>query len=140
MSVFFEAESESRYESEWEEQDIYVPITELMPIKKVNPRLRQRLISVSVHDLRGHLIVTASLPYFTPEDIEIALRNDVLSIRGVVWLDQVISDFNNFQFSNTDIMFERHVFLPAAVRNENIDITFESGILSIVLEKWGTQD
>jgi HSP20 family molecular chaperone IbpA len=134
MSVFYDYEDSCPdYEVE-DEEKIYSPVTDFMPNKANVRKQRSLLISVQVSEFDGYLIVSAHLPYFEAEDIDVSLRNEVLSLRALAVLDASFGDPTSIQFANTAIMFERHVFLPQAVIESSLRVTFEQGILKLILQ------
>jgi HSP20 family molecular chaperone IbpA len=134
MSAFYDYEDSCPdYEVE-NEAEIFSPVTEFMRNKANVRKQRSLLISVQVAEFDGYLIVSAYMPYFEAEDIDVALRNEILSLRALAVLDASFGDSNSIQFANTEIMFERHIFLPQVVIESSLQVTFEEGILNLILQ------
>lgn len=90
-------------------------------------------VNVAEHD--GALEVTAELPGCAPEDIDVQLKDGVLTIRGEkkVEKDEDRKDFHVMERSYGS--FERSFTLPAEVDGSKVDATFDKGVLKVTLPK-----
>ncbi len=77
--------------------------------------------------------IEASVPGFRPEDVEITLDENVLSIRGTRPLDETKGGY--VQRERRLASVHRHVSLPAQVKAEEITARFENGILTIMVPR-----
>jgi HSP20 family protein len=92
-------------------------------------------VALDVAEDDNNFIVRASIPGINPDDVEITLQNDVLTIRGQ-------SSQENEQKNERFHLRERHfgsftrsIVLPTAVNRNEIDATCENGVLTIQLPK-----
>ncbi|MHB2149824.1 Hsp20/alpha crystallin family protein [Calditrichota bacterium LG25] len=80
-------------------------------------------------------IVTAELPGFDPDKLEITVLNDELHIKGERKLPEPEKDVT-FHRKEIDVeSFQRTISLPYAVENDKVEANFEKGVLTIVLPR-----
>lgn len=79
--------------------------------------------------------VTADMPGVDAKDIDVQLKDDVLTVRGEKKEDKDETDKNYHLVERTYGMFERAFSLPAEVDAEKIEANFEKGVLKVVLPK-----
>lgn len=79
--------------------------------------------------------VTAEIPGVDAKDIEVQLREDVLTIKGEkkAEKDEKQKDYHLVERSYG--MFERSFTLPAEVEAGKVEASFDKGILKVVLPK-----
>ncbi len=92
-------------------------------------------LSVDVYQTPSNLIVVSTIAGVKPEDIDISLNNDMLTIRGKREMKRTVSDedylYKECYWGN----FSRSIILPVEIRPEQIQASLESGVLTIVLPK-----
>ncbi len=80
-------------------------------------------------------IVTAELPGFDPDKLEITVLNDELHIKGERKLPEPEKDVT-FHRKEIDVdSFQRTITLPFAVENDKVEAKFDRGVLTIVLPR-----
>ncbi len=90
---------------------------------------------VDIIEEKNSYIVRAELPGINKEDVKITLSNDMLTIRGEK-LQEEKSDGKNFhRMERMCGYFERTFTLPAAAQGENVEATYEDGILTVTIPK-----
>jgi HSP20 family protein len=77
--------------------------------------------------------IEASVPGFRPEDVEITLDENVLTIRGTRRPVETMGSYVQRERQLTSI--HRHVSLPAQVKAEEITAHFENGVLTILVPR-----
>jgi len=77
--------------------------------------------------------IEASVPGFRPEDVEITLDENVLTIRGTRRPVETMGSYVQRERQLTSI--HRHVSLPAQVKAEEITAHFENGVLTIMVPR-----
>ena len=87
-----------------------------------------------------HATVVASLPGAKPEDIQVSVDNDVLTIRGSVKSEhkqQREGDEKVTWFASeiTRGTYERRIRLPFAIQADQVEAEFENGLLRVTLPK-----
>jgi len=94
-----------------------------------------RPVPVEVTEQNGNLNVTAAVPGFNPEEIEISVKDNVLIMNGRTEKTEertkenvVYSDFESSRFFN-------RVMLPTEVDADNVKAQLKDGFLHITLPK-----
>lgn len=94
-------------------------------------------LPMNVSETPESFIVEAVVPGLRPEDLEVTLEDNVLTIRGEVRQEQQAGD----KQANYHIMerrygrFSRSIALPTAVKADGIQATLEHGILRLEIPK-----
>lgn len=97
-------------------------------------------LSVDIFDTAEEIIVLSTVAGATQEDLDIAIHNDLLTIRGsrqsptdtFLHSGQIIEFFHNECFWGK---FSRTIVLPHDVKSELTTATLQNGILMIRLPK-----
>ena len=92
-------------------------------------------LALDVAEKDDAYIVKASLPGVNPEDVDITLTDNVLTIRGETKGDQDIKEENYHLRERHFGSFTRSVTLPNAVNPEKIEAVNENGVLTLTLPK-----
>jgi len=80
-------------------------------------------------------LIRADLPGFTPEDLDISISNDVLTIRGELKPDKAEQSSRYLLQERRQGQFHRSFRLPARVQADDIWAHFEAGVLTLTLPK-----
>lgn len=80
-------------------------------------------------------VVKASLPGVNPEDVDITLADNVLTIRGETKADTEIKEEHYHLRERRFGSFMRSVTLPNAVDADKIEAVNENGVLTLTLPK-----
>lgn len=93
------------------------------------------VIPLDVFETPDEVIVKATTPGFKPDDIEISITGDTLSIRGEI--DESSEDEGRQYFIRERRYgsFSRSIKLPTMVDSEKANAEFENGILTLTLPK-----
>lgn len=79
--------------------------------------------------------VKASIPGINPDDLEITINNNVLTIQGQTSQEQEKQDERYHLRERRFGSFRRSIVLPSAVDREHVEATYENGVLSLRLPK-----
>jgi HSP20 family protein len=91
--------------------------------------------AVDIVNTEDAFVVVASLPGVGPDDVEITLENQTLSIRGQVG-DDSESEGGDYLYRERRIgRFSRQITFPTRVEAENADARFENGTLRLRVPK-----
>lgn len=90
---------------------------------------------VDVSEDENAITVKASLPGMKPEDVEVTLQNNVLTIKGEAKDDKEIKEENYYLRERHFGSFARSLTLPAGVKAEQIEARHEDGVLTVILPK-----
>ncbi len=92
-------------------------------------------LSVDVFQTQDKLIVKSTIAGVKPEDINISVENDVLTIRGSRKYDEQVSAEDYYYQECYWGNFSRSIVLPVPVDTEKIEATLKNGVLTINMPK-----
>jgi HSP20 family protein len=95
----------------------------------------QESFPVAVAELDEHIEVRAALPGVKPDDVDISVTNDVLTIRAE---HKEQTDEKKRDYYRREIRYgayQRAFSLPVSVEAENAEARFENGLLYLRLPK-----
>lgn len=81
------------------------------------------------------LVVHASMPGIRPEDIQVSIEDNVLTIKGETRSEGEQQEANYLMRERRAGSFYRAVRLPESVDTEKAESTYDHGVLSIALPK-----
>ena len=93
------------------------------------------LPSIDLEEIKDKLVVKAELPGLEAKDMELSLTDDILTIRGEKKIENEERGEHHYFVERYAGNFERRIKLPALVKTEEIDATFDKGVLTITLPK-----
>jgi HSP20 family protein len=79
------------------------------------------------------LVVRAELPGVKPDDVDVSVTDDVLTIRGVRREQEEHREGNYLRKESTFGSFERQVMVPQGMNVDDISAEFADGVLTIVV-------
>ena len=93
--------------------------------------------AVDVHEDTDHFYVTAELPGFTKDHVDITLEDGVLTLRAERSDEKTAgaSDKTPLHLERRWTRFERSFTLPTAVNENSVRASLEEGLLTITLDK-----
>jgi len=91
--------------------------------------------AIDMYQTSDEVVVKAALPGLKPEDVQISVTADVLTLRGEVKEEKEEKDATYHVREQRYGSFERAVMLPTDVQTEKARAEFENGILTITLPK-----
>ena len=92
-------------------------------------------VPVDVEETDDQIVVTASMPGYTTEEIEINVRNGSLHIQGVTEDEREEKDATWHRKERRVGTVKRSVLLPAVVDDERAEATLRDGVLQVTLPK-----
>lgn len=96
----------------------------------------QRLsLPLDVSETDKEITVTAELPGVDEKDIEVALADDLLTIRGEKKVEKEHKSDNVFMAERSYGSFSRSLRLPFGVDEDKVEAKFKNGVLTITLPK-----
>lgn len=99
------------------------------------PRTFREVPFIDLSETEDSLILKAEIPGIKPEDLEISIRDDVLSIKGEI-KQEFVDDGENYHRSERRYgSFSRQLRLPCRVMIDDVKATYKKGILHIVMPK-----
>ena len=92
-------------------------------------------LSIDVYQTPGEIIIQSTIAGVKPEDIDISINNDLLTIRGHRSMDKKIKEENYLYRECYWGSFSRSIILPVEVEAEKIEAELENGVLTVTLPK-----
>jgi HSP20 family protein len=91
--------------------------------------------NVDIFEDKDHIVLEAELPGMKPEDVNISIENNVLTIQGERKFEKKDDQGNFHRVERSYGSFTRSFTLPPAVSSDNADAVFENGLLRLTLAK-----
>ena len=91
--------------------------------------------SVDIFENQNEIVLEAELPGMKPEEVEISIENNVLTIHGERKFEKKDENDNFHRVERSYGSFTRSFTLPPTVRSENAQAEFENGVLRLTLAK-----
>ena len=92
-------------------------------------------LSVDVYQDKKNIIVKSTIAGVKPEDLDIFINDDMLTIRGVRKTEEEVADEDYFYRECYWGGFSRSIILPIDIRADKISATLKNGVLTIILPK-----
>ena len=93
------------------------------------------LLPLDVTEGEDGVVVTASVPGFKPEDIDVTIEDNVLTINAKTESSEQTTDERFLIRERRSGGFQRSLRLPEFVDSDGADTRYEHGVLSITLPK-----
>ena len=123
------------------------PFTDLMNLREAVNRLFEEsfvrpgrglcygptTVPVDMYHEDGNLVVKASVPGVKPEDIDVSVMGNTLTIKGEMKEDREVREENVIRRERCVGTFSRSMTLPNPVDTSKAQATFENGVLTLML-------
>ena len=93
------------------------------------------LPSVDISETKKNFIVKAELPGLDVRDVSVSLSGDVLIVKGEKKKEEEEKDEHHHYIERYSGSFQRSFQLPTAVKGDNVEATFDKGVLKITIPK-----
>jgi HSP20 family protein len=90
---------------------------------------------LDVYETNDDVVVTAALPGVRPEDVEVTLSGQTLSLKGEVKADEGVSRDQIIYQERRYGAFHRQIQLPIRVDVDRVEATYDNGILTMRIPK-----
>ena len=90
---------------------------------------------VNVSEDSKNLYVRAELPGIKPEEVEVSVEGETLSLRGERKLAETAENVNYHRREREGGVFRRTISLPTRIDPEGVDAKFINGTLKVILPK-----
>ncbi len=91
--------------------------------------------AVDVYEKDNTVIVEAPLPGIHPDQVQVAVENDVLSIEGSMEKSTEVDDKEYYRKEVRTGSFHRAVALPSSVDGDKAVAEYKNGILKVTIPK-----
>jgi HSP20 family protein len=92
-------------------------------------------LTIDVYQTESEIVIKSTIAGVNPEDVDISITNDMVTIRGKRTKDETINTENYYYQELYWGAFSRSVILPVEVDADRAKATIKNGILSIKLPK-----
>lgn len=92
-------------------------------------------LAVDVFQTPYAIVIKAAVAGVNPEDLDISIHNDMLTIRGKREMEEEINEQDYFYKECFWGGFSRSIILPTDVLVDKIQANFKNGVLTIILPK-----
>lgn len=93
------------------------------------------LPAVDVFDTKDAVVLKAELAGMNPDDIQIEVEDNVLTIKGERKFEEKVDDERYYRIERRFGSFQRSLALPQGVKADEITATYEDGILTVTVPK-----
>jgi HSP20 family protein len=91
--------------------------------------------AVDIFETENELIVKADLPEVNPQDLDIRVENNVLTIRGERKFDNKVNEDNYLRIERAYGSFSRSFSLATSVKSDAIKADYQNGVLTLSIPK-----
>jgi HSP20 family protein len=91
--------------------------------------------AVDIFETEHELVVKADLPDITPEELDIRVENNVLTIRGERKFEKQVNENNYLRVERSYGAFSRSFSLASTVNAEAIQAHYKNGLLTLSIPK-----
>ena len=92
-------------------------------------------LAIDVYEKPAAFVIKATIAGVKPEDIDISIENDMVTIRGQRRLEETVSDddylFRECYWGD----FSRSIILPLPVKSDQVEAQLKNGVLTVTLPK-----
>jgi HSP20 family protein len=99
-----------------------------------------RPVPIEMTESDANIFVSAAVPGFKPEEIEVSVKDDVLIISGTTETNKTSDDASMIVSEWKSDRFYRQLPLPSRIMPENVEAKLSDGILKLTLPKAAKND
>ena len=99
------------------------------------PELERGEPALDVYQTDSDVVVTAALPGVKPEEVEIAITGETLTIKGEHTEEREVKEENYLHRERRHGVFSRSILIPLQVTADKAEAVFENGVLTLTLPK-----
>lgn len=92
-------------------------------------------LAMDVYETEDALVVSAPVPGVKPEEVEITIAGNTLTIKGETKVEEREEKGSYIRQEVRYGAFQRSVELPAEVQSDKVEAVFENGVLKLTLPK-----
>jgi HSP20 family protein len=102
---------------------------------RANDGPQSNVLPVDLYEQDGKLMVRAAVPGINPQDLEVQVENNVLTISGETKSDLESNEAKIYRREVSYGRFTRSVRLPEGLDLEKVDAQFANGVVTISLPR-----
>ena len=92
-------------------------------------------LSIDVFQTKDNIVIKSTIAGVKPEDIDVSIDNDMVTIRGSRRLEEGVAEDDYFYQECYWGEFSRSVILPVEVKAEDAEASLKNGVLTLILPK-----
>lgn len=92
-------------------------------------------LNIDMYQTKDNVIIKSTIAGVRPDDIDITVANDMVTIKGSRRKDEVISGDDYFYQECYWGNFSRSVIIPVDIDSEQIEADLKDGILTVIIPK-----
>ncbi len=92
-------------------------------------------LNIDMYQTKDNIIIKSTIAGVKPEDIDITVANDMVTIRGARKKEEQITQEDYFYQECYWGNFSRSVIVPVDIDSENIEADLKDGILTVIVPK-----
>ena len=93
------------------------------------------ILPLDVSETEDAFLVKASIPGVNPDDIDITLTDNVLTIKAEIKEEKEIEEAQYHLRERRFGVFSRSITLPTAVDADHVEAVYENGVLNLTIPK-----
>ncbi len=97
--------------------------------------LRGGELPIDMYQTKDEVVVKAALPGIKPEEVDITITGDILTIKGEHKEEQETKEEDYLYREQRYGSFRRSVAIPVQVKHDKAEATFEDGVLTLTIPK-----
>ena len=91
--------------------------------------------AVDIYETQNELVIKADLPEVNPQDLDIRVANNILTIRGERKFERKLDEENYLRIERAYGSFTRSFSLANSVKSEEIKADYQNGALTLHIPK-----
>jgi HSP20 family protein len=91
--------------------------------------------AVDIYETEHELVVKADLPEVNPQDLDIRVENNILTIRGERKFENKVNEENYLRVERAYGSFSRSFSLANSVKSDEIKADYQNGVLTLSIPK-----
>src|SRR3989339_1146475 len=92
-------------------------------------------LSVDVFQTKDAIVIKSTIAGVKPEDIDVSINNDMITIRGKREIEETIAEDDYFYQECYWGGFSRSIILPVEIIADKVEASLKNGVLTISLPK-----
>jgi HSP20 family protein len=110
-------------------EESFRPLRVLRGFEEIAP------LPIDIYHTPNEVVVKASLPGVKPEDVDITISGDTLSIKGETKTEEEVEREDYLYQERRYGSFSRVITLPGSLQTDKAEATFENGVLTLTIPK-----
>jgi HSP20 family protein len=121
----------------YEEEEVIEPPKQQAPAKEGEEWLNdfEGQLNIDMYQTKDNVIIKSTIAGVRPEDIDITVANDMVTIKGSRRKEETVTQDDYFYQECYWGNFSRSVIIPVDIDSETIEADLKDGILTVIIPK-----